>query len=89
MLRYCPVAAFEDFIALPKGCNLDAVLIMFKTKYKLYDFRSWLWRISEASLTHDDLDSEERKDFIRFLHELECVMEVVYLGNWDKSKNRT
>jgi hypothetical protein len=57
----------------------------FTEDYKLYDFREWLWRLAEAALTHDDFDSDERKDIIHFLHELECVMEVVYSDLSDKS----
>jgi hypothetical protein len=80
MLRYCPNPAFDGFIALPKDCDVDAVVQRFKEDYNLYDLGDWLWKLAEAALTHDDFDSDERKDVIHFVHELECVMEVVYLG---------
>ena len=84
MLKYCPNSAFDGFIALPKDCNLDAVIIRFKKDYPPYELRYWLWRILEAALTHDDFDSDERKDIIRLFDQLECVMEVVCLGLVDK-----
>jgi hypothetical protein len=56
------------------------VVQRFKEDYKLYDLRDWLWKLAEAALTHEDFDRDERKDIIHFVHELECVMEVVYLG---------
>lgn len=85
MLKYCPNPAFDGFIALPVGCNLDVVVKRFTEDYKLYDFREWLWKLAHAALTHDDFDSDERADIIHFLHELECVMEVVYLELSDNS----
>jgi hypothetical protein len=84
MLKYCPNSVFDGFIALPKDCNLEAVIIRFKKDYPLYELRYWLWRLLEAALTHDDFDSDERKDIIRLFKELEYVMEVVYLGLVDK-----
>jgi hypothetical protein len=84
MLKYCPNSAFDGFIALPIGCNLEAVIKRFKEDYPLFELRYWLWRLLEAALTHDDFDSDERKDIIRLFKEMECVMEVVYLGRLDK-----
>lgn len=91
MLKYCPNPAFDGFIALPAGSSLEAVISRFKEDYKLYDLRYWLWRVLEAALTHVDEFSEgsEREDLLHFMHELECVMEVVYLsqpGNLSKNK---
>jgi hypothetical protein len=37
------------------------------------ELRYRLWRLLEAALTHDDFDSDERKDIIRLFKELECV----------------
>jgi hypothetical protein len=85
MLKYCQNPAFDGFIALPVGCDLDAVLSRFKKDYPLYELRYWLWRLLEAALTHDNFDSGEREDIIRLFSELECVMEVVYLGLVDKA----
>jgi len=87
MLRYCPNPAFDGFIALPAGCNPKTVIKRFTEDYKLYDFRYWLWRLAEAALTHEDEFSEgsEREDLLHFMHELECVMEVVYLDIADNS----
>jgi hypothetical protein len=87
MLSYCPVPAFDGYVALPIGCNVDAVVQRFIEDYKLYDFRWWLWRIAKAAITNDDFDSDEREDLIHFLHELECVMEVVYLDWSQESLN--
>ena len=84
MLSYCPIPAFDGYVALPIGCDEDAVVKRFTEDYKLYDFRYWLWRIAKTAITHEDeFEGSERGDLIHFLHELECVMEVVYL-DWSK-----
>jgi hypothetical protein len=84
MLKYCQNPAFDGFIALPVGCDLDSVISRFKKDYPLYEFRFWLWRLLEAALTHDNFDSGEREDIIRLFSELEGLMEVVYLGKFEK-----
>ncbi len=85
MIKYCPNPSFDGFIALPVGCDLEAVISKFTRDYPLYELRYWLWRLLEAALTHDDFDSDERKSIIRLFNELERVMEVVYLGLVDKA----
>lgn len=83
MLNYCPIPAFNGYVALPLGCNVDSVVERFMEDYKLYDFRFCLWRLAKTAIMHDDFDSGEREELIDFLHELECVMEVVYL-DWSQ-----
>lgn len=87
MLKYCQNPAFDEFIALPVGCDQEAVVERFKKDYPLYILRYWLWRLLKAALTHDDFDSDERKDIIRQFDQLECLMGVVYLGLVDKAPN--
>ena len=84
MIKYCQNPAFDGFVALPVGCDLEAVISRFKEDYPLYKIRYCLLRLLEAALTHDDFDSDECKDIIRLFKEMGCLLEVVYLGKFDK-----